>query len=373
MELMRDRPAAESVVQGYLRQGNAEPGLRMVYVRTLTAAQRYADAVVQLETATRLQPNEAGPFLSLGALHLELKQPQQGEAALTRYLELVQAAAPATAKPPLPPGHGAQAEDDPASSPEQGQVQAWLMLAQSAEQRRDFRAAEAWLARIEDPRRALEVQGRRASILARQGKVDEARELIRKAPERGTDDARAKVMAEAALLRDVKRWRDAFDVLAAGAQRFNDDSDIIYEQAMMAEKLERLDEMERLLRRVIELKPENAHAHNALGYSLADRKLRLPEARDLVQRALVLSPGDPFITDSLGWIEFRLGNLPEAARLLRQAYAARPDPEIGAHLGEVLWALGQQDEARRVWREARNRDAANDVLQETLNRLRAEP
>ena len=373
MELMRDRPAAESVVQGYLRQGNAEPGLRMVYVRTLTAAQRYADAVVQLETATRLQPNEAGPFLSLGALHLELKQPQQGEAALTRYLELVQAAAPATAKPPLPPGHGAQAEDDPASSPEQGQVQAWLMLAQSAEQRRDFRAAEAWLARIEDPRRALEVQGRRASILARQGKVDEARELIRKAPERGTDDARAKVMAEAALLRDVKRWRDAFDVLAAGAQRFNDDSDIIYEQAMMAEKLERLDEMERLLRRVIELKPENAHAHNALGYSLADRKLRLPEARDLVQRALVLSPGDPFITDSLGWIEFRLGNLAEAARLLRQAYAARPDPEIGAHLGEVLWALGQQDEARRVWREARNRDAANDVLQETLNRLRAEP
>ena len=230
------------------------------------------------------------------------------------------------------------------------------MLAQSAEQRRDFKAAEAWLARIQDPRRALEVQGRRASILARQGKVEEARELIRKAPERGNEDARAKLMAEAALLRDMKRWQEAFDVLAAGAQRFNDDSDIIYEQAMMAEKLERLDEMERLLRRVIELKPENAHAHNALGYSLADRKLRLPEARDLVQRALVLSPGDPFITDSLGWIEFRLGNLAEAARLLRLAYAARPDPEIGAHLGEVLWAQGQQDEARRVWREARSRD-----------------
>jgi Flp pilus assembly protein TadD len=124
---------------------------------------------------------------------------------------------------------------------------------------------------------------------------------------------------------------------------------------------------------VIELKPDNAHAHNALGYSLADRKLRLPEARELVQRALALSPGDPFITDSLGWIEFRLGNLPEAVRLLRQAYAARPDPEIGAHLGEVLWALGQQDEARRVWREARARDASNDVLLETLKRLRAEP
>ena len=263
-------------------------------------------------------------------------------------------------------------DDDDAARPEQGPVQAWLMLAQAAEQRGDFKAAEAWLARIEDPRRALEVQGRRASILARQGKLDAARELIRKAPERGADDARAKVLAEAAMLRDVKRWREAFDVLAAGVRRFSDDSDILYEQAMMAEKLEQLDEMERLLRRVIELKPDNAHAHNALGYSLADRKLRLPEARELVQRALALSPGDPFITDSLGWIEFRLGNLSEAARLLRLAYATRPDPEIGAHLGEVLWALGQQDEARRVWREARGRDANNDVLLETLARLRAE-
>ena len=373
LELMRDRPAAEAIVQGYLRQANAEPGLRMVYVRTLTAAQRYADAAVQLETATRLQPNEPGPYLSLGALHLELKQPQLGEAALLRYLELAQATAPASTRPATPPGHPVGDEDDDdAARPEQGPVQAWLMLAQAAEQRGDFKAAEAWLARIEDPRRALEVQGRRASILARQGKLDAARELIRKAPERGADDARAKVLAEAAMLRDVKRWREAFDVLAAGVRRFSDDSDILYEQAMMAEKLEQLDEMERLLRRVIELKPDNAHAHNALGYSLADRKLRLPEARELVQRALALSPGDPFITDSLGWIEFRLGNLSEAARLLRLAYATRPDPEIGAHLGEVLWALGQQDEARRVWREARGRDANNDVLLETLARLRAE-
>jgi Flp pilus assembly protein TadD len=131
--------------------------------------------------------------------------------------------------------------------------------------------------------------------------------------------------------------------------------------------------MERLLRRVIELKPDNAHAHNALGYSLADRQQRLPEAKQLVARALELSPGDPFITDSLGWVEFRLGNHEEAARLLRQAYASRPDVEIGAHLGEVLWALGQRDDARRIWREAKGRDAANDVLRETLSRLRVDP
>jgi Flp pilus assembly protein TadD len=161
-------------------------------------------------------------------------------------------------------------------------------------------------------------------------------------------------------------------VLVAAGERFSDDADLLYEQAMMAEKIDRLDEMERLLRRVISLKPENAHAHNALGYSLADRRQRLPEARQLIQRALELSPGDPFITDSLGWVEFRLGNRDEAVTLLRRAYTARPDTEIAAHLGEVLWAAGQRDEARRVWREGKVRDAANDVLRETLARLRVD-
>jgi Flp pilus assembly protein TadD len=216
------------------------------------------------------------------------------------------------------------------------------------------------------------VQTRRASILARQGKLAQARELIRRVPEKGAEDARAKLVAEAGMLREAKRYRDAFDVLASASKRFTDDPDLLYEQAMMAEKIDRLDDMERLLRRVIELKPDNAHAHNALGYSLADRRLRLPEARKLVQRALELLPGDPFITDSLGWVEFRIGNREEAARLLRAAFAIRPDTEIAAHLGEVLWSLGQRDEARRIWREGKVRDAANDVLRETLARLRVD-
>ena len=138
---------------------------------------------------------------------------------------------------------------------------------------------------------------------------------------------------------------------------------------MMAEKLSRLDEMERVLRRVIELKPDHHHAYNALGYSLADRSQRLPEARALIKKALELAPGDPFITDSLGWVEFRLGNREEALRLLRQAYGSRPDPEIAAHLGEVLWATGAREDARRIWREGRERDTANEVLRETLTRL----
>jgi tetratricopeptide (TPR) repeat protein len=380
MELIAERPPAEALVQAYLQTAKAEPALRMVFVRLLTSKQRYTDAIAQLEVLTRQQPDVAPPYLSLGALHLELKQAQAGEAALLRYVELAQRTLPkpgeAVAAEPAPQAAVAAAETDDDSDeparPEQGLLQAWLMLAQSAEQRGDYGAAERWLAKVDDPQRALDVQSRRASILARQGQMAQARELIRRVPEKRVEDGRAKLVAEAALLRDAKRWRDAFEVLAGATQRYGDDPDLLYEQAMMAEKIDRLDEMEKLLRQVIALKPDNAHAHNALGYSLADRQQRLPEARQLIQRALELAPGDPFITDSLGWVEYRMGNRDEALRLLRNAYGARPDPEIAAHFGEVLWAAGQRDEARRIWREGRVREPANEVLRETLSRLRAD-
>lgn len=383
MELMRERPAAESVLQSYLARPEAEPQIRLAYVRVLTAAQRYGDAAAQLQIVTRQEPEMAPPFLSLGALQLELRHGKEAEAALQRYVELVQPQVAATRPvlgmpvPSLRDGDNSESGDDPPDDDtparaENGLVQAWLMLAQAAEQRGDFAAAESWLAKIEDPRRALDVTTRRASILARQGKVAQARDAIRRVPERQAEDGRAKLLAEAGVLRDIKHYKEAFEVLGSANQRFTADADLLYEQAMMAEKTDKLDEMERLLRRVIELKPTSAHAHNALGYSLADRRLRLPEARDLIRRALELSPGDPFITDSLGWVEFRIGNRDEALALLRQAYAKRPDTEIAAHLGEVLWALGQRDEARRVWREGKGRDAANEVLRETLARLRVD-
>jgi len=366
LDLMGKRPAAEDVVRKHLQGGAAEPALRMAYARALMGAQRYVDAAAQLEQVTREKPDLAPPYLSLGALQLEMRHPREAEVALQRYLKLSQAEAASAARP-------AQADDDDDEArPDQGQVQARLMLAQAAEQRSDFAAAEAWLAQIDDPRRALDVQTRRASLLARQGKLAEAREMVRRAPERESGDARAKLLAEAGVLREVKRWSDAYGVLGDAVSRFPDDPDLLYEKAMVAEKLDNLADMERLLRKVIELKPDNAHAHNALGYSLADRSQRLPEARDLIRRALDLSPGDPFITDSLGWVEFRMGNHAEALRLLRQAYAARPDVEIGAHLGEVLWAAGLHDEARRIWAESKGRDAANDVLRETLARLKVQ-
>jgi tetratricopeptide (TPR) repeat protein len=368
LEMLPSTPGAEPIILGYLAAKPADTGLRLLYVRSLAGSQRYAEATSQLEELTRSSPQLAPPWLTLGALRLEMKRPVEATAALKRYVELVEGGSAIGLRQAIPAGD----DDDTPESPTQALTQAWLMLAQAAEQQRDYRAAEGWLARIDSPQRALEVQLRRASMLARQGKLEEARLSIRRVPEQTPTDGRAKLLAEAQLLRDQKAWGEAEQVLAKANKQFPDDIDLLYEQAMMAEKVNHVDEMERLLRRVITLKPDHHHAYNALGYSLAERKIRLPEARDLIRKALELSPGEPFITDSLGWVEYRLGNRDEAVRLLRGAYQSRPDAEIAAHLGEVLWALGKSEEALRVWREGKARDATNDVLKETLARLRVE-
>ena len=371
LELMQGNAQAEAIVTGFLKAKPDNNSVRILYARVLGSAQRHADAIAQIEIVTRNDPSVAAPWLSLGALHLELRQPQPATVALQKYLQLAaNGANPATA-----PAADAADDDDDEEAPASagaGLVQAYVLLAQAAEMQGDFAQAERWLAKVDSPSRALEVQARRASLLARQGKIAEARALIRQAPEKTPEDARAKLLAEAQILRDVKQWSEAYAVLTAANEKFPNDADLLYEQSMLAEKLDRLDDMERLLRRVMAIQPDYHHAYNALGYSLAERNLRLEEARTLIRKALDLKPGEPFITDSLGWVEYRLGNRDEAARLLREAYKSRPDAEIAAHLGEVLWVSGQRDEARRILRDARSRDSANDVLIETLARLQVD-
>ena len=373
LEMLPGTPAADTVVQSHLAAKPDSNAVRLLYVRSLLGSQRYADATAQLETLTRRAPQMAQAWLTLGALHLQLREPAPAIAALKKYIDLVQAGELAPdATTAAATATAALTDDDAPASKEDALIRGWLLLSQAADLQGDFKGAEAWLAKIDNPQRALEVQTRRASLLAREGKVAQARELIRRVPEREPGDARAKVLAEAQILRDARQWADASTLLEQASLKFPDDVDLIYEQSMMFEKLNRLTDMERLLRRVIELKPDHQHAYNALGYSLAERNVRLPEARTLIQKALELSPGEPSITDSLGWVEYRLGNRDEAIRLLRDAYRGQPDAEIAAHLGEVLWVSGKLDEARRVWREARARDAKNEVLRETLARLRVD-
>ncbi|KLN54746.1 beta-barrel assembly-enhancing protease [Variovorax paradoxus] len=349
------QPLAEPIVTRYLANNpKAPPDLRIAYARVLVENRRYADSTAQLQALTAARPELAEPWLLLGSLQAQARQDAAAETSLKRYIDLS-----ANQKDP----------DDR----QRGTTQAYLVLSQLAERRKDFTAAERWLARVDSADELVVAQTRRAGLLARQGKLPQARELVRGLPERTPEDKKQKFLAEVQLLRDAKQYQAAYDMLTQASAAAPNDSDLVYDQAMVAEKLNRLDEMERLLRRLIELKPENQNAYNALGYSFADRKIRLDEARTLIQKAVQLAPEDPFIADSLGWVEFRLGNTTEAIRILEAAYKTRPDPEIGAHFGEVLWATGQKDRAVTIWKEALLSDAENETLQETLKRLRVKP
>jgi len=248
-----------------------------------------------------------------------------------------------------------------------------VLLARAAEQRHDDAAATQWLSRIDPKDVDLQVVALRSTILARQGKLAEARALVHGAPAATPAEERYRLLTEVQLLLDAKKLEDARKLLAQTNAANPDDVDLIYQEAMVNERLNRLDDMERLLRRILVLQPNNSQALNALGYSLADRNLRLDEALGLVRQAHELSPTDPFIVDSLGWVLFRMGQYTEATALLNQAYTSRKDTEIAAHLGEVLWADGKHEEATRVLREAARRDGGNEVLKQTMARLKVTP
>jgi tetratricopeptide (TPR) repeat protein len=217
--------------------------------------------------------------------------------------------------------------------------------------------------------RYLSAQGRYASVLVKQVKLDEARRHLQSI--KPSDDVQRiqLVQAEANLLRDAQAYSDAYDLLGKTLEGAPDSVDLLYDQAMIAEKLDRVDVMERNLRKVIAIQPEHAHAYNALGYSLADRNQRLPEARTLIEKAVELSPQDGYIIDSLGWVLFRLGQTREAIVQLRRAFEMRPEAEVGAHLGEALWTDGKRNEAQKIWSDLLKDSTVNDTLQGTVKRL----
>ncbi|MGE0100239.1 MAG: tetratricopeptide repeat protein [Hydrogenophaga sp.] len=355
--LERGEADAEPLVRRQLLVSTAtspeDTAVALAYARILLDLQRNSDARAQLETLTARQPEQAEPWLLLGSLQVQEDALPAATESLQKYMTLAR-----------------RATDERSA---RGLTQAYLLMAQVSEKQQDFTAANAWLDRIENADDILAAQVRRASLLARQGQLPQARALLRNQPERRPQDARLKLVAEAQLLRDFKAYQQSYEVYSEAAQRFPQDTDLIYYQAMMAEKAGKSEEMEKLLRQLIAAKPDHHHAYNALGYSLADRNLRLPEAKQLIEKAVSLAPGDAYIQDSLGWVEFRLGNAARALSILQAAYAKRPDPEIAAHLGEVLWSQGQREQALKIWREGLLLASDNETLQGTLKRLQVKP
>ena len=360
LELMNPRlPQAEALVRQYLDAGpGAAAEVRLNYARNLLDVQRYAESALQLEQLTREQAQFAEGWLLLGSLQMDQAQGTVAQASLQRYLGLARAQA---------------AQDGSDQRVRRGMAQAHLMLAQIAERQGDLAQAQKWLAEVKDPELLVQTQSRRASLLARQGQLAQARALLQQLPEPNAQEARRKMLAEVNLLREFKQYQPAYELMSRAVAQTPKDHELIYEKSILAEKLGRFEEMESLLRQILQLKPDYHAAYNALGYSLADRGVRLAEAKQLIVKALEFAPSDPYIQDSLAWVEFRLGNRQEALRVIEAAYKAKPDAEIAAHFGEILWSLGQRERALMIWREGLQLNADNDTLQETLKRLQVQP
>ena len=351
IRLMRANvPEAEALILQHLDK-NPTPRLRMDYTRALLSVQRFAEAQAQLQIMTTQHAEFSDAWLIQGVIQIQNDEFNAAEKSLKHYLSLI------------------QTERKVNSDADRGATQAYLSLAQIAEQRKDYPNADAWLRQIDNQEDILSAQLRRATLLSKQGNVEGALQLIRDQRAGSEADARLKTTAEAQILREHKQYAMAYQVLKEAIDRNPLDWDLVYDLAMVAEKMGNTAEMERLLRSIITAKPDYYHAYNALGYSLAEQGTQLPEAKQLILKALEYAKDDPFIMDSLGWVEFRSGNFEEALRLLEAAFLSKPDAEIAAHLGEVLWTLGQHNNATDIWKKGSLLNPDNETLIETLKRL----
>jgi tetratricopeptide (TPR) repeat protein len=341
-QMLQRRSAAESIEfsREYLQAHPAAKDVRMNLARMYAAEHRTDDARREIDTLVAAHPQNPEVALSAGLLGVQLADWTLAEQHLKRALALN--------------ANGADTVR--------------FYLGQVSEERKQPDEALRWYREVAGGEQYIPAQGRIAGILTKQGKLDEARALLHSIQPQTLQQRVHLTQAEAAILREAAAYKEAFDLLEQALVKMPNVPDLLYDHAMAAEKVDRLDVLEANLRKLIELRPDHAHAYNALGYTLADRTDRLQEAHDLIGQALKLSPEDPFIQDSMGWVLYRLGRIDEGRAYLEKAFKRRPDPEIAAHLGEVLWAQGQRDEARRVWQSTLQEHPGNETLQAVIKK-----
>jgi len=335
--------AALAYFREYLAVYPRAVDVRLSYARLLVNAQKFDEARGEFQKLLQEFPDNAQVSMAVALLSLQLRDYDAAEAQLKHVL------------------------DTDYKDPDTVR----FYLGQLAEERKRYDEALKWYASVTGGEQYVSAQSRYASVLVKQGNLPEARKFLRKLQTQAASEQQRVqlVQAEAQLLSEVNQYGEAYEVLDRALQKTPDSTDLLYDHAMMAEKLDRMDVLEANLRKVIQIKPDYAHAYNALGYTFADRNTRLPEAYDLIDRALKLAPDDPFIIDSMGWVLYRMGKNDESLSYLKRAFELRPDPEIAAHLGEVLWSAGRHDEARKVWTAALKDDPDNTVLLATVKKF----
>ena len=327
--------------EGFLKTYPKARDVRLNYARTLVAEKKFSQARSQFQKLLEEHPANADVALAVGLLSMELRDFDIAETNFKKVLEL--------------------------GYKDTGTVRYYL--ARIYEDTGRIAAAMEWYRSVADGDQYLPAQTKYAGLLAKQGKMDEARKYLQQLPATNNQQRAQLILAEAQLLREAGAHREVFELLGSGLEKLPNYPDLLYDRALAAEKIGKTTIMEQDLRKLIQLKPDYAHAYNALGYNFADRGSRLPEALDLIEKAIKLAPDDPHILDSLGWVHYRMGNLKEGLKYLNQAYASRPDPEIAAHLGEVLWMQGAKEEAKKVWQAALKSNPDNEVLLKTIKKF----
>jgi tetratricopeptide (TPR) repeat protein len=332
---------AAKFLAGYLERFPKAREARLNYAGILVNDRNYAEARKQFELLVNEYPANAEVSMAVAVLAIQANDFDAAETQLRRVLEL-NYKDPDTAR---------------------------YYLGQVSEERKRFDEALKWYSEVTPGAQYINAQSRYAGILAKQGKLPEARKHLQQIGAQNSEQRVQLTQAEAQLLRDANQYQAAFELLGQALERLPNYPDLLYDHAMAAEKVDRIDVLEANLRKLIQIRPDHAHAYNALGYTLADRNQRIEEAHGLIETALKLAPDDPFILDSMGWVLYRMGRPKEGLDYLKRAFTLRPDPEIAAHLGELLWNAGDQGQARKVWSDALKEHPTNEVLQATMKRF----
>lgn len=341
-QLKRDEEAIGRMT-ALLEQHPDNIRLRLQYARILTHHD-LGLAQEQFEILTEQVPHDGDLLLSLGIIALERKDTETAVTAFEKLLDRNQH---------LSTAHyylGRLAED-------RGNLEIALIHYLQVDQGNDFLPATVNL----------------LDILIRTGDLVSATEHMQRTLHRLPDQASRLHLIHAQTLIKYKYLDEAETLLDRTIKNTpaEEQSNLIFARALLHDQRNRLAAAEQDLRTILKQDPDNTAALNALGYILTDKTDRFEEARELLIKAYTLNPDDPAIIDSVGWLHYRTGNYPEALIYLRRAYMAYPDAEIAAHLGEVLWVIGEKDEARQIWEDALKLTPGSEVITSTMQRLKA--
>ncbi len=314
--------------------------LRQAYARLLVDLDDFDAAREQYRQLLRKRPDNAQIVYSLALLSLEAGQLDEADKMFRKLLEL-----------------GVQ------------QQQAYYYLGAIAEDKGRHKEAIKWYGKVSKGDHLLEAQIRIANLEALEGDVSAARERLGKLRLAHPGQSQRLYLVEGSILGRIDWNEEAYKLYSDYLQTRPDDTEVLYARSLVAERLGRIDQAEADMRHVLEIEPDDTRALNALGYTLADRTRRYDEALKLIERAYAQAPDDPAVIDSMGWVMYRLGRLSEAREYLQKAYDMTQDAEIAAHLGEVLWALGEKDAAFALWKKARDASPGNRLLEDTVRRL----